>query len=140
MAKNRTTRFLVVSFSLVVALCIIIFSFLSVFMNRKSSQTISEIGTIYMTGLSERISLHFETMVDLRLKQVEALAEDISSGGRNSQELREELAYSAKVREFDYLAFYSAEGEFDMIYGDTVKVTDPDPFLHSLRNGEKRWR
>ena len=30
------------------------------------------------------------------------------------------------------------DGTFEMIYGDPIQVTDPDPFLTSLNNGEKK--
>ena len=50
--KNNAMRFLKVSLALVVLLCVVIFSFLAYYMNIQSSATISEIGTIYMSGLT----------------------------------------------------------------------------------------
>ena len=52
--------------------------------------------------------------------------------------LKEELEYIASARGFDHLAFFSNEGIFEMVYGDMIKVVDPEPFLDSLRKGEKK--
>ena len=50
---NNSTRFLTVSLALVLLLTVCIFSFLAVFMTRKSAETISAVGTAYMTGMGE---------------------------------------------------------------------------------------
>ncbi len=75
--KNQTTRFLTVSLIAIVILCIVVFAFLAVSMSNRSEETIEEVGQIYMTGMSEQISMHFETTISLRLSQVEALVETI---------------------------------------------------------------
>ncbi len=131
-------RFLKISLAFVSVLCVVIFSFLAVYMSRASSSTISEIGRIYMSGMNERISMHFATTIDLRLSQVRAMIEDNPPGKTDSRILRETLAYNAKVRGFDYLAYYSRDGEFDMLCGEQVDVLDPAPFLASLNNGEQK--
>ena len=75
--QNKTTRFIVVSFLLISVLSVFIFSFLALSMNRKSEDTINEIGTTYMSSMSEQISMHFETTIKLRLSQVKALVDTI---------------------------------------------------------------
>ena len=82
--------------------------------------------------------MHFETTMELRLSQVEALIKTNLPGNAQGQILRDSLTYSAQVRGFAYLALYSAEGSFDMIYGDSVELMDPKPFLESLSRGEKK--
>ncbi len=136
--KKDTMRFLRFSAILVPVFCVLIFGFLAIFMNRRSSETISEIGTNYMSGMSQEISLHFETTMELRLSQVEALIKTNLPESTDEQILRTSLTYSAKARDFEYLAFYSGYGSFEMIYGDSVEVTDPEPFLESLNRGEKK--
>ena len=71
--KNKTTRFLSASIIIIFVLCVAVFSYLAYYMNRQSTETINEVGTIYMTGMSERISIHFRTTIELRLSQVDAL-------------------------------------------------------------------
>lgn len=131
-------QFLKVSLAFVSVLCVAIFSFLAVYMSRMSSSTINEIGTIYMSGMNERISLHFKTTIDMRLAQVRELKEDSPAGSKDIQELKDKLAYNAKARGFDYLAFCSRDGEFEMIYGAPVTVVDMEPFLTSLNLGEDK--
>ena len=136
--KNRTTRFLTVSLILVSILTVFVFSFLAVYMDRRSVDTISEVGKIYMSGMSEQIALHFATTIDLRLSQVEALVETHDPRSAQTDKLVNDLIYSAQARGFSHLVFYSADGDFVMLYGDEVEVTDPVPFLESLNSGEKK--
>ncbi len=137
--KNKTIQFLQASLILVSVLCVGIFSFLAIYMNKKSAGTISKVGNIYMSGMNERIILHFKTTIEMRLSNVEDMEKIISSGEYSSdEELREQLVYIARARGFAYLAFYSKDGEFEMLYGDPLTVADPPPFLKSLNNGEKK--
>ncbi len=133
--KNKTTRFLVCSVMIAAVLCVGVFGFLAFYMNRISSEIMSELGTVYMTGMNERITKHFETTIDYRLSHMEDL---INTNSAEKEDYLEWLAYSAKARGFECLALYSSDGTFQMIYGDQVQVTDPEPFLHSMNNGEKK--
>ena len=94
--KSEMTRFLTVSLVLISILTVFIFSFLAIYMNRRSMDTISEVGKIYMSGMSEQVSLHFATTIDLRLSQVEALVET-HRPDRASEKLMEDLIYSAQT-------------------------------------------
>ena len=135
---SSASRFLTVSLALVLLLTVCIFSFLAVFMSRKSTETISDVGTTYMTGMGEKTTQHFETTIQLRLSQVEALVSGFQPGDALPEVLREELAFNAQTRGFESLAFYSPTGEFDMIYGDEPLLADPEPFLRSMNNGESK--
>ena len=137
--RNKTTRFLVASLIMVLALCVLVFSFLAITMDRRSTRTINEVGKIYMDSMSEQIALHFATTINLRLSQVEALVQTHEAGyAEGSEEVVEDLIYSAQARGFEYLAFYSEDGEFEMLYGSEMDVTDPEPFLDSLNQGEQK--
>ena len=137
--KSKTTRFLTVSLVGVILLCVCVFSFLAVHMNRESTQTINQVGTLYMSNMSQQISMHFATTISLRLDQLDALVTTIPpDSGRDLDDLYEELSYQAKARTFDYLGLYSTDGTFQMIYGEQLEVTDPEPFLSSLNNEEKK--
>lgn len=67
--RNKTTRFLVASLIMVLALCVLVFSFLAITMDRRSTRTINEVRKIYMDSMSEQIALHFATTINLRLSQ-----------------------------------------------------------------------
>ncbi len=139
MKNNRIIHFLTISIVLIFVLCVFIFSFLAIFINRRGEDTINKIGTAYMTSMSEQVSLHFKTTIQLRLAQMDALVTTISAQkSADGDALRQVLAYNAEARGFEYLAFYSADGTFEMIDGEEIQVTDPEPFLHSLRNNDEK--
>ncbi len=137
--NRKTARFLIVSIILVAVLCVFIFAYQTNYMNQKSAETISEIGEIYMSGLSERAAAHFQTTVELRLSQVSALVDSVSpESSASDRSIRVSLSYHARARGFDHLAFYGADGSFDMLYGDLVEVSGKDGFFKSLQNGEEK--
>ena len=135
---NNATRFLTVSLALVLLLTVCIFSFLAYFMVHKSNETISTVGTTYMSGMGEKVTQHFATTIELRLSQVDALVKSFPELDGPSASLRSDLTFNAKARDFESLAFYSSSGEFDMIYGDPPTLSDPEPFLASMNNGDKK--
>lgn len=136
--KDKTTRFLTFSLILVSILCVLVFSFLAFFMGSRSQNTLNEVGTIYMSGMSEQISIHFETTINLRLSQVQALITTVPPDKTVTDSTRYHLAYNAQARGFDSLGFYLEDGTFDMIYGQSLELIDPDPFFDSVANGQEK--
>ena len=136
---DRTLRFVKRSLFLVLALSVAIFSLLALFLANQSASTIRAVSKMYMSGLNEQISAHFETAISLRLDQLEVLARDVPSPGiHTDQEERTELIESAQAREFSHLGFLQADGSFDMLYGSQLEVIDLEPYLESLSEGEKK--
>ena len=133
---NNANRFLAVSLAFVLLLTVCIFSFLAIFMSRKSTDTISAVGTTYMTGMGEKVTQHFASIIELRLSQVEALVAGFHPDSASPEELREELSANARLRGFESLAYYSRTGEFDMLFGEEPTLADPEPFLASMNAGE----
>ena len=136
--KNSTTRFLICSFIGLLIFSIIIFSLLGVYMSRKSKNTVYEIGNIYMSGMNEQMSRHFETVIKLRFDQVSGVVSVVSTDNKDRKNLYEELIYRAQVRGFDYLALCSAEGDFQTLYGQSIQPLNPEPFVEALLQGEQR--
>lgn len=137
-SKNRTTRFLVCSFVGLIVFSIFSFSFLGIYMSKKSHESFYKIGQIYMSGMSEQISSHFESVIQLRFNQVSGLVSVVSTENRDTDTLYEELVYRARVREFDYLALCSADGSFETLYGKRIQPLNPKPFVEALVRGEQR--
>lgn len=137
-SKNRTTRFLVCSFVGLIVFSILSFSFLGIYMTKKSHESFYKIGQIYMSGMSEQISSHFESVIQLRFNQVSGLVSVVSTENRDTDTLYEELVYRARVREFDYLALCSADGSFETLYGNPIQPLNPRPFVEALVRGEQR--
>ena len=112
------------------------FSVLLVAMDRRSQDTINDVGTLYMSGMSEEISMHFSTTMELRLSQLEAIVETLPPDSADHSILSAELAYGAQVRGFEALSLLADDGSFESLFGEQAELEDPDSFLTSLRNGE----
>ena len=136
--KNFTTRFLICSFIGLLVFSIIIFSLLGIYMSRKSKNTVYEIGNIYMSGMNDQMSRHFETVIKLRFDQVSGIVSVVPTDSNNRANLYEELIYRTQVRGFDYLALCSAEGNFQTLYGKAIQPLNPEPFVEALSKGEQR--
>lgn len=136
--KDSTTRFLIYSFIGLLIFSIIVFSLLGIYMSRTSEKAVYEIGQIYMSGMNEQMSRHFETVIKLRFDQVSGIVSVVSADNNNKEKLYEELVYRAQVRNFDYLALCSAEGNFQTLYGQSVQPLNPEPFVEALVRGEQR--
>ncbi len=137
--KINPTHFLVGSFLAVSIFTFGVFFFLSQYMDRISFDTISQVGDSYMHGMSDQISMHFQTTVELRLNQVESIVEEIRPDDVRPEACREdvleELAATGAARGFSQLALLNSLGEFEMIYGENLVITDPPPFLETLGQG-----
>ena len=135
--KNPTTRFLICSFIGLLIFSIIMFSLLGIYMSRKSKRAVYEIGEIYMSGMNEQMSRHFESVIKLRFNQASGIVSVVPTDMNDKDRLYEELTYRAQVREFDYLALCSADGEFQTLYGQPIQPLNPKPFVEALLQGEQ---
>lgn len=136
--EDKSIRFLIFSIIGVSVLIVGLFALLSAYMSKKSSETIEEVGKLYMNGMNEQIVLHYETIIGLRLSQVSAMAETAFTDTEDREGLLRDLEYSAAARGFSCLALCAADGELEMIYGDVSEVLDQEPFLRSMSLGEQR--
>ena len=138
MKSKALPRSFKISIVVIVCFTAFVFSFLGNSIHKMSESTIEEIGTAYMSGMNEQVSLHFETIIELRLTMAESIAHIAEGDGNSNYGPREEIEYGAKARRFLCAALYSPDGEIEMIYGDPVELMHPEPFLESLRNGERK--
>ena len=137
--KNKTTRFLITSLIGVTVLCVCVFSFFGIHMGNQSARTINQVGNLYMSSMSQQISSHFESLINVQMNQLKTLASTIPSDSvHTDRALQEELIVQAKARDFAYLGFYGNDGTLEMLYGSQVSVTDPQPFLSSLKEGQQK--
>lgn len=138
MKKMVVPRSLKISTAVIICLNIFVFSFLGMSINKMSENTIKNIGTAYMGGMNDQVSLHFETIIDLRLTMAESIAHIAADEEKSSYGSKEEIEYGARARHFMCAALYSPDGRMEMIYGDSVKLNHPEPFLDSMKNGERK--
>ncbi len=131
----RTKKFLWVSFTCLIIFCITVFIWVSVSMTKKSEEAISDIGMIYMEEMSKQIQQKFKSITELRVAQVEGIIMRTPQSEEGySDELIEELALGAQVRNFTYLALYAEDGECEVIYGQPVEIRYHDEFMELLKN------
>lgn len=139
MKFKNTIPFLIVSFLVLIAVCVGVLVSFSRITTKESEETVNEIGTIYMSGLNERISMHFESTIDSRLSRVEYLIQTVQPDEfAASEDLYAGLRYGAEARNLSHLAFYAEDGSFEMILGDEIELADPQPFFDSIDRGERK--
>ena len=137
--RHKSIRFLVVSLVIVILLCSGAFILQVKEMNAKSARIMNEVGEIYMAGMSEQTTLHFGTIMELRLSQVQALVHDIVPDQESGyEEVCRHLSNNAAARGFDRLAFCMEDDTFELLYGEEISAVDSATFMHAIQSGEER--
>lgn len=135
---KRTKKFLLLSLVCMIILCSAVFIWVAESMTGKSSEAISDIGMIYMSEMSRQLQQKFSAIIDLRRAQVEGIVRRTPPEEALSEDaLFSELALSASVREFDYLALYTESGEEKVILGNSIEIIDHGEFQKALLMPEK---
>ncbi len=132
--KNRTIRFLTGSLIGISVICIVIFAFLASRVNSKNAQTVGKIGTIYMAGMSERITLHFDTTVRIRFEHLQEIVNSVPG----PEPEYESLAYMAQARSFESLGLCAEDGTLEMLLGERTELVDTADFVKAIGHDEKR--
>ncbi|MDE7185376.1 MAG: response regulator [Lachnospiraceae bacterium] len=138
MIKN-TKKFLVVSFSILISVCIVMFTITSVYVSGKSDGAINEIGMIYMSAIAKQMQEKFDAVIDSQILEMEGIVqrhppEEMEYG----QEMIDQLVLSAQVRDFVYLGLYTIDGESEMIYGSEVEYENEVVFQKVLQDSSLR--
>ncbi len=136
MFKN-TRKFLIISFSFLIVVCILSFMAIAIRIGRKSNDAVSDVGMLYMSEMNRQLQEKYTTVIELRLSQVEGIVkrtppESVHYG----EEMMEELAISASVRDFTYLGLYKKNGDCETIYGESLRIIDEKEFLEGLDSEE----
>ncbi len=138
MIKN-TKKFLVISFSILISVCIVMFTITSVYVSGKSDGAINEIGMIYMSAIAKQMQEKFDAVIDSQILKMEGIVqrhppEEMEYG----QEMIDQLVLSAQVRDFVYLGLYTKDGENEKIYGTEVKYESEIVFQKVLQDSSLR--
>ncbi len=138
MIKN-TKKFLVISFSILISVCIVMFTITSVYVSGKSDGAINEIGMIYMSAIAKQMQEKFDAVIDSQILEMEGIVlrhppEEMEYG----QEMIDQLVLSAQVRDFVYLGLYTDDGESEMIYGSEVEYESEEVFQNVLQDSSLR--
>ncbi len=125
--EKRTRRLLIWSFCSVLLICIVVFVALATYMTGKTRESITSIRQIYVSEINEQIQQKFQTIVELRLDQVDSI---IRSGpleeAEYSEDAMEELTEMAESRSFTWLGLYGEDGELVTVYGEEMVFEGDD--------------
>lgn len=127
------------SFAVLLCATVAAFALFAVIMSKRSDNVMDDVGKLYMEGLSNEISLHFKTTIELRVDQVKTMIKNIPPDDNvYGEDFLKELTYEGQIRNFDYLAFYDKDGKFRMIYGEQVELEDDLSFFNSIVKGDEK--
>lgn len=133
--NEKSNKTLVISLVCVLFLCVCVFIGIFGIMSNKSEDAISDIGNIYMSEMNKQMQQKFDAIINLRLTQLKGIERRTpSEGSVYGEELLEELAWSASIREFSFLAVYAADGSCEVIYGVPVEIEEEESFWASLKD------
>lgn len=131
---DRTKKFLWSSLIGMVLVCIVVFLMLAFFMNKKTTESIQEITTIYMEELNKQLQEKFSSVIDLRLGQVGEVVAQIPEGGvENREEMLGLLTQGITVRNFDYVGFLTGNGTLSKIYGQELEFFNNAEVMEELK-------
>lgn len=138
MIKN-TKKFLLISFSILISVCIVMFTITSMYVSGKSDGAINEIGIIYMSAVANQMQEKFDAVVDSQILEMEGIVqrhppETMEYGPT----MIEQLVLSAQVRDFLYLGLYTKEGDCEVIYGKEVEYESEEVFHKVLQDSSLR--
>lgn len=67
MVKKSTDKFLKRSFIIMSVVCIIVFACLTIFMSKKTGESVVDVTEIYMSEMNTQIQQKFSSIIGLRL-------------------------------------------------------------------------
>ena len=136
---KKDTRLFFLASIFCAVFCIGIFVWGSLTMIRQGEQASMTLGEIYMKAMNFQMQLHFRSIIELKIKQVEGIVNKTppEKNWDQHEKARQELRSSALLREFTHLALYATDGTAEVIFGEPVAVMDEAAFLQALNRGEK---
>lgn len=138
--KKRTISFLAGSVVGISIVCIVVFVWMLGDMQKKNKNALDDVCGVYMSEMSHQLEGHFRTIIDLRLSMAEGIVKRYppTQDIEYRQDMMDELTFGAQIRDYSYLALYSADGEIELICGEPVDIINEEPFLESVQQGESK--
>lgn len=137
--KRNTKKFLLVSFSLLAVACVVMISLASSIIAGKSDLAINEIGSLYMSAMAKQMQEKFDTVVNMQISELNGIIErHPPESVEYDQDMFDQLALSAQVRDFVYLGLYTEDGESETIYGSNVEYDSELTFWSVLQDSSLR--
>lgn len=136
---RSTNRFLLITFAEMVLMCLVIFATMFVYTQKYNDETVDTIGNIYMSEMSYQLRLHFDSIINIKMEQLEhVVAETPDDSGLPTDEIYAELETYGKQREFEHVLLCREDGTLYSVYGDNLSLTYPQYFVSSILEGEQK--
>ncbi len=111
-------KFLWSSFAFMLISCIIVLVSLTLYMNNKTSESITEVSEIYMNEINTQLNQKFISVVGVRMAQVNAIIKRLPSESKVlDADALQTLIKNTEVRNFSCVGVYTKEGKYVSIYG-----------------------
>ena len=122
------------------ALCVVVFSAVTVYVLGRSDSTIEGVSGAFMEQMSSQIRLNFDSEVRLYRSELESVVlSTLSHELRADEDLRGTFVEEARTRGFVYAAAIDLDdGARDVLFGDDLEIDDLEGFGRAVRAGEDR--
>lgn len=131
--KNKINKFLFISLISGIIVCIAVFSWSTDAMSKKSDQTISEIGEMYMSELNRQVQQKFISIIKLRKSRVEGVVKNNPPTKEYSQENINNLKTNAKHQDFQFLALCANDGTLETVLGNDIRLENQEEFVKMVQ-------
>lgn len=136
---EKTKRKLLVSFVMLIFMCMCIMFGQSRFMSMKSRETIGEVGELYMSEVNRQMQQKFEAVTDIWQHEGQAIIQRTPpETAVYGDELKQDLAMSTYGRSFVSLELYSDSGAHEVIYGNPTACENPRG-VQRLLTEQNKW-
>ena len=138
MSVRNKSKQLKVKLVLAMSISVLLFSAIIFFIERESKKSIQNIGNIYMHNISEELILHFTTIINSQFYIIANLVTEKNIMNSDKETLKAWLVEGLSTSKLAFLALYSSDGKYDVIYGNDVKIDEEESFIEALRKGNRK--
>ena len=116
--QRLSKRVMLIGGAVGLAICIAMFVILGVYMNKKSTSTMNEVGEMMMSGIGRQSVMRYDQVIDQRLMMVDGLRKTwvADKTPTEIETKKEDFIKAAKARGFTYLAFLNPDKTLEKIY------------------------
>ncbi len=136
MVKKKIISKLFLWLGIVVIISIGVFGILVNYNKKISSEAAKELGSLYMSEIMFQMNDHFETIIDMKNNEICHITGHVENddGDRHHNELLKE---AAEDMNFEYLALYQRDGNYETVLGEDAWYRNLQNFISRVEAGEK---
>ena len=121
-----------------IVVCALVFYFITTYMTKQNTSMLNQVADTYMQGMSVQIQSHFDTLLNMRLIQVQNVLlalppEDVEV---MNDDVRERLSAIAQSRGFTHTYLMDMDGDMESIFGDPIEMENAGNFLAAMNRGD----